>query len=140
MAATGSDSAQRPMRIETKLALRSRKVIALASIRAFGMSASATAFAILCRASKRAGWLPFARAAWMPAAASSSVIIFDGSMAVGAADSLVLAVGLAVACGLGLGAVFDLRAAGLGGEFDTLPLRPRLGAMAKPAAPPNRAS
>src|SRR2546427_12559430 len=112
MAATGSDSAQRPMRIETKLALRSRKVMALASIRAFGMSARPTAFAILCRASKRADWLPFARAVWMPAVASSSVIIFDGSTAVGGADSLVLAVGLVVACGLGLGAVFDLRAAG----------------------------
>ena len=55
----------------------------------------------------------------MAAAASSSVIIFDGSTVVDGANSIDFGAGLLVAGGLGLGVAFDLGAVACGAALDT---------------------
>src|SRR6266403_1409604 len=76
----------------------------------------------------------------MAAAASSSVIIFDGSMVVGGADSVPFGTGLLVAGSLGLGRAFDLGAAGCGTEFGTAAWRNGWRPMTIPAAIPSSPS
>jgi hypothetical protein len=81
----------------------------------------------------------------MAAAASSSVIIFDGSTVVDGADSVGLGAGFLVADGLGLGAAFDLGAAACGAALDPagwrcLDWRPMAIPHAKPTSVSNVAS
>src|SRR5260370_65689 len=80
----------------------------------------------------------------MAAAASSSVIIFDGSTVVDGANSVGFGEGLLVAGGLGLGTAFDLEAVTCGVALDTAGWlngwRPMTIPVAKPSSAKNVAS